>query len=142
MNEKPSRLRKAGIAVNADGKSRTAFALLSYPNVAIGDLLRLWPALAAIDTATLEQLGIDAQYSVYVERQQADVAALKRDEGRGIPHWIDFALIPGLSSEARQKLAAARPETIAQAQKIDGITPAAITLLLSIIRRGYLAKAG
>ena len=71
-----------------------------------------------------------------------DIAAVKRDESREIPSWVDFERIPGLSAEARQKLAAQRPATIAQAQKIDGLTPAAITLLLSIIRRGYLAKTG
>jgi len=134
--------RRHGIAVNADGKARTAFALLSYPDVSIDDAKRLWPVLSDIKPDVLDQLAIDAQYAVYVDRQKSDIAAVRRDESVEIPAWVDFDLIIGLSTEARQKLAARQPATIAQAQKIDGITPAAITLLLSIIRRGYLAKTG
>jgi tRNA uridine 5-carboxymethylaminomethyl modification enzyme len=92
--------------------------------------------------AVLDQLSIDAQYAVYLERQKADVEAVRRDEAREIPDWLDYAQIPGLSSEVRQKLAAQRPSTLAQAQAIDGVTPAAVTLLLSVIRRGSLRKAG
>jgi tRNA uridine 5-carboxymethylaminomethyl modification enzyme len=138
----PSAARGAGVMVNADGVMRTAFELLSYPDVAASDLARLWPDLVTIDPLILEQLSVDAQYAVYVDRQRADVEAVKRDEQRDIPDWIDFAQIPGLSMECRQKLQQARPSTIAQAQAIDGVTPAAVTLLLSIIRRGYLRKAG
>ena len=138
----PSAARSAGVMVNADGVMRTAFELLSYPDVAASDLARLWPDLVTIDPLILEQLSVDAQYAVYVDRQRADVEAVKRDEQRDIPDWIDFAQIPGLSMECRQKLQQARPSTIAQAQAIDGVTPAAVTLLLSIIRRGYLRKAG
>ena len=134
--------RRHGIAVNADGKARTAFALLSYPDVSIDDAKRLWPVLSDIKPDVLDQLAIDAQYAVYVDRQKSDIAAVRRDESVEIPAWVDFDLIAGLSTEARQKLGARQPATIAQAQKIDGITPAAITLLLSIIRRGYLAKTG
>ncbi len=137
----PSAARSAGVMVNADGVMRTAFELLSYPDVAASDLARLWPDLVTIDPLILEQLSVDAQYAVYVDRQRADVEAVKRDEQRDIPDWIDFAQIPGLSMECRQKLQQARPSTIAQAQAIDGVTPAAVTLLLSIIRRGYLRKA-
>ncbi|HTJ58165.1 MAG TPA: tRNA uridine-5-carboxymethylaminomethyl(34) synthesis enzyme MnmG [Devosiaceae bacterium] len=137
----PSEARKGGVAVNADGKARSAFALLSYPDIELDDVLRLWPELSRLSRPILEQLAIDAQYAVYVDRQRADVEAVRRDESREIPGWVDFAQIPGLSNEARQKLLANRPATIAQAQKVEGITPAAITLLLSIIRRGYLAKA-
>jgi len=90
----------------------------------------------------LEQLAIDAQYAVYLDRQRADIAAVRRDESRVIPAWLDYEAIPSLSNEVKQKLSAHRPGTIAQAQAIDGVTPAAITLLLSVIRRGSLREAG
>jgi tRNA uridine 5-carboxymethylaminomethyl modification enzyme len=138
----PSAARKAGIAVNADGIERSAFELLSYPSVTADDATRLWPQMTAIAPVILEQLVIDAQYAVYVDRQRADVEAVRRDEGRDIPEWVDFKRLPGLSMEVRQKLTQFRPATIAQAQAIDGVTPAAITLLLSVIRRGTLTKAG
>lgn len=138
----PTEARKAGIPVNADGQYRSAFALLSYPDIEIGDLARLWPELAALPPSILDQVAIDAQYAVYLERQEADIAAMRRDEGREIPDWIDYDAISGLSIEIRQKLKLHQPQTIAQAQAIDGITPAAITLLLAVIRRGHLQKAG
>src|SRR5688572_29378128 len=138
----PSAARRAGIAVNADGHRRSAFELLSYPEVVPSHLLSLLPELTAIKPAILEQLAIDAQYAVYLERQRADIEAVRRDESREIPAWIDYAQIPGLSAEIRQKFVTQRPLTIAQAQAIDGMTPAAITLLLAIIRRGSLRKAG
>ena len=102
----------------------------------------LWPQIGTIGTPILEQLSIDAQYAVYLDRQKADVAAMRRDEGVAIPAWLDYAEIPGLSNELRQKLAAHKPQTLAQAQAIEGMTPAAATLLLAIIRRGGLRKAG
>jgi len=105
-------------------------------------IAQLWPEVASIGTSILEQLSIDAQYAVYLERQAADVAAMRRDEGVSIPDWLDYAEIPGLSNEIRQKLIANRPATLAQAQVIEGMTPAAATLLLAIIRRGALRKAG
>jgi tRNA uridine 5-carboxymethylaminomethyl modification enzyme len=138
----PSVARKAGVMINADGVTRTAFELLSYPDVGPNVVTRLWPELASIDAQILEQLSVDAQYAVYVNRQRADVEAVRRDEQREIPDWVDFTSISGLSIECRQKLQQARPGTISQAQAIDGVTPAAVTLLLSIIRRGYLRKAG
>jgi tRNA uridine 5-carboxymethylaminomethyl modification enzyme len=138
----PSEARKSGIAVNADGQRRSAFDLLAYPDVTTDDVSRVWPEIGTIGTAILEQLSIDAQYAVYLERQKADVAAMRRDEGVSIPEWLDYAVIPGLSAELRQKLAAHKPTTIAQAQAIEGMTPAAATLLLAIIRRGALRKAG
>ena len=138
----PTEARKQGVAVNADGQRRSAFDLLAYPDIGIADIKRLWPQVATIGTPILEQLSIDAQYAVYLDRQKADVAAMRRDEGVAIPAWVDYAAIPGLSAELRQKLAAHRPATIAQAQAIEGMTPAAATLLLAIIRRGALRKAG
>jgi tRNA uridine 5-carboxymethylaminomethyl modification enzyme len=138
----PSEARKNGVAVNADGQRRSAFDLLAYPDVETEDVKRLWPEIATIGTAILQQLSIDAQYAVYLDRQRADVAAMRRDEGVSIPEWLDYAVIPGLSAELRQKLAQHKPATIAHAQAIEGMTPAAATLLLAIIRRGALRKAG
>lgn len=142
LSATPSVARKAGIAVNADGKQRSAFELLSYPDVTSQQVAGLWPQIAAIDPAILEQLTVDAQYAVYLDRQRADIEAVKRDEMREIPDWVRYEEIAGLSMEMRQKLSERRPATIAQAQAIDGVTPAAITLLLSVIRRGGLRKAG
>ena len=85
---------------------------------------------------------MDPTYAVYRERQRPDDVAVRRDESRMIPDWLDYAALPGLSIEVRQKLQQARPATIAQAQAIDGVTPAAITLLLSVMRRGTLRQAG
>ncbi|HWA20316.1 MAG TPA: tRNA uridine-5-carboxymethylaminomethyl(34) synthesis enzyme MnmG, partial [Devosia sp.] len=138
----PSEAQKAGIAVNADGQQRTAFDLLAYPGVEADDIKRRWPEIGELAPATLEQLSIDAQYAVYLERQKADVAAMRRDESIAIPGWVDYGAIPGLSMELRQKLTGHQPATIAQAQAIEGMTPAAATLLLAIIRRGALRKAG
>lgn len=138
----PTAARKAGLAVNADGHERTAFELLSYPNMQAKDLLPLWPEIAELAPAIVDQLTVDAQYAVYLERQEADIAAVKRDESREIPDWLDYGALPGLSMEMRQKLGQRRPATIAQAQAIDGVTPAAITLILSVIRRGTLRQAG
>ncbi len=138
----PSEARRAGLMVNEDGKRRSAFELLSYPDIDIADLVRIWPELAAHKLSIVEQVAIDAQYAVYLDRQQADIESVRRDEQRPIPDGLDYLTIPGLSMELRQKLSHARPQTIAQAQAMDGMTPAAITLILSVIRRGQLAKAG
>ena len=138
----PTAARKVGLAVNADGHERSAFELLSYPEMRAADLVPLWPEIADLPAAILDQLSVDAQYAVYLHRQEADIAAVKRDESREIPDWLDYAALPGLSMEMRQKLGQQRPATIAQAQAIDGVTPAAITLVLSVIRRGNLRQAG
>ena len=142
LKASPSAARQAGIAVNADGKARSAFDLLSYPDVSVADATRLWPELTSIPEPILGQLVVDAQYAVYLDRQARDIEAVRRDEQKPIPEELDYAAIPGLSMELRQKLAQYRPQTIAQAQAMDGMTPAAITLLLAVIRRGEFRKAG
>lgn len=138
----PTVARKAGIEVNADGVARSAFDLMSYPSTSLDSLKALWPQIGQVPVAILEQIEIDAKYAVYLDRQKADIEAVRRDEGREIPGWIDYAALTGLSIEVRQKLTSARPATIAQAQAIDGVTPAAITLLLSVMRRGARCMAG
>ena len=138
----PSQARKAGIAINEDGKRRTAFELLSYPDLDWPDVIKLWPELSDIPGSVRDQLAIDAQYAVYLDRQQADIESMRRDESRQIPDDLNYDAIPGLSMELRQKLNQYRPQTIAQAQTMDGMTPAAVTLLLAVMRRGNLQKAG
>ena len=138
----PSAARKSGLAVNEDGKIRTAFEILSYPDILAQDAVRVWPQMGEIPAAVMEQLMVDAQYAVYLDRQKDDIEAVKRDEQKLIPDSLDYAAIPGLSMELRQKLAALRPQTIAQAQAMDGMTPAATTLLLAVIRKaGHLRQA-
>ena len=141
LTASPNAARKAGIAVNEDGKLRSAFDLLSYPDVTPADAARLWPEVSEIHREIIEQLVVDAQYAVYLDRQRDDIDAVRRDEQKPIPDDLDYAVIPGLSMEIRQKLAQYRPQTIAQAQAMDGMTPAAVTLLLAVIRRGDLRKA-
>lgn len=138
----PTAARKAGISINADGVTRSAFDLLSYPAVSLSDVCQVWPEVGDLSSEVIEQLLVDAQYAVYIDRQRADIEAVKRDEGKMIPEWLDYAAIPGLSVEMRQKFQMARPQTIAQAQAIDGVTPVAVTLLLAIIKRGQMRKAG
>jgi tRNA uridine 5-carboxymethylaminomethyl modification enzyme len=142
LKASPTEARAVGLTVNLDGRARSAFDLLSYPGIAPDDLKRLWPGIADLHPALVEQAGIDAQYAVYLDRQRADIEAVQRDESRAIPEWVDYSALPGLSNEVRQKFMAAQPQTIAQAQAIDGVTPASVTLLLSVIRRGSLRRAG
>ena len=138
----PTEARRAGLMVNADGQRRTAFELMSYPNMTVDDLAKVWPEIAELPIQVLEQVTIDAQYAVYLDRQQADIVAMRRDEARDIPEWLDYLSLPGLSAEMKQRLSTRRPATIAQAQAIEGVTPAAITLILSVVRRGSMRKAG
>jgi tRNA uridine 5-carboxymethylaminomethyl modification enzyme len=142
LSASPSEARKAGLAVNEDGKRRSAFDLLSYPDIGRDQVTSLWPEIATIEPTVFDQIEIDAQYAVYLDRQKADIEAMRRDEQRGIPDDINYLSIPGLSMELRNKLDEMRPQTIAQAQAMDGMTPAAITLLLAVLRRGSLKKAG
>ena len=138
----PTAARKAGIDINADGQMRSAYALLSYPEMTATELAKLWPEIGDLPPAIVDQVTIDAQYSVYLDRQQSDIAAMRRDESREIPDWVDYLDLPGLSMEIRHKLNERRPATIAQAQAIDGVTPAAIMLILAIMRRGTMRRAG
>ncbi len=132
----PKEAERHGIALNKDGQRRTAFELLSYPNVAIADLAKIWPRFAELAPKIAEQIEIDAKYDVYLSRQAADVAAYRRDETFALPDDFDYATLPGLSNEAKQKLQTHRPRTIGHAGRIDGITPAALTLLAAHVRRG------
>jgi tRNA uridine 5-carboxymethylaminomethyl modification enzyme len=132
----PKEAERHGLSLNKDGQRRSAFELLSYPSVSISDLAKIWPRFGEIDSKIAEQIEIDAKYDVYLSRQAADIAAYRRDESFELPDELDYASLSGLSNEAKQKLIAHRPRTIGHAGKIDGMTPAALTLLVAHVRRG------
>ena len=136
----PTQADRYGFALNRDGQRRTAFELLSYPDNTIADVARIWPRLGELAPAIADQLEIDAKYAVYLERQEADVAAYRRDEALVLPDDLDYGEIAGLSNEVRQKLGGARPRTLGQAGRLDGVTPAALTLLASHMRRSERTK--
>jgi len=137
----PPEADRFGIALNRDGQRRTAFDLLSRPDIDLKVIGRIWPEFLDVPDSIAAQLETDAKYAVYLERQAADVAAFRRDEAFAIPDAIDYDAVPGLSNEARQRLAAARPRTIGHASRLDGITPAALTLVAAYVRRGQFARA-
>jgi tRNA uridine 5-carboxymethylaminomethyl modification enzyme len=132
----PNEAERHGLALKKDGQRRSAMDILSYPNIGMADLIRVWPQLAKIPDKVARQIEIDAKYAVYLDRQAADVAAYRRDEGVELPESLDYAGMSALSMEVRQKLEAIRPRTIGQAGRIDGMTPAALTLLVTHLRRG------
>src|SRR5262244_1355522 len=139
----PNEAQRHGLALNRDGQRRSAFELLSFPTLGVDDLRAIWPRFGDFAPKILEQLEIDAKYDVYLQRQAADIAAFRRDESLELPDAIDYGRIKGLSNEARQKLSAIRPRTIGQAGRIDGMTPAALTLLVAHVRRkGRVHSAG
>ena len=131
----PNEAEQYELALNHDGQRRTAFDLLSYPQFGMLEIARIWPEFASLDGKIAAQLETDAKYAVYLDRQQADINAYRRDESFALPDQLDYAVLPGLSHELRQKLQALRPRTIGQAGRIDGITPAALTLLVAHVRR-------
>ena len=135
LGDTPNALQKAGIKVNQDGVWRSAYDLLGYRTVSWDALAALWPDLGALEPAVAEQVQIDAQYAGYIERQEVDVAAYRRDEALEIPSGFDYAAISGLSNEVREKFIKVAPRTIGQAARIDGVTPAAVILLLRYVRR-------
>jgi tRNA uridine 5-carboxymethylaminomethyl modification enzyme len=132
----PKDAKHHGIALNKDGRRRTAFEILSHPNIGIADLAKVWPRFAELNPKIAEQIEIDAKYDVYLSRQAADVAAYRRDESFALPDDLDYTSLPGLSNEVKQKLQTHRPRTIGHASRIDGVTPAALTLLVAHVRRG------
>ena len=135
LNHTPPELAAKGIAVNQDGKRRSAFDLLNYPDIGWEQVCALWPELSALPADIVEQIVIDAQYSGYMERQDADVLAFRKDEALILPLGLDYAGIGSLSTEIRMKLERARPETLGAAARIPGVTPAAITALLRHVKR-------
>jgi tRNA uridine 5-carboxymethylaminomethyl modification enzyme len=130
----PNEAARYGLALNKDGHRRSAFELLAYPEIGWAEIRGIWPALSAIEPSIAIHLEIDAKYDVYLKRQTADVDAFRRDEGLILSN-IDYSAVPGLSNEARSKLEAARPRTVGQAGRLDGLTPAALGILAAYLRR-------
>jgi tRNA uridine 5-carboxymethylaminomethyl modification enzyme len=130
----PNEAARHGLALNHDGHRRSAFELLAYPEIGWSELRGIWPELSSVDPSIAVHLEIDAKYDVYLKRQTADVDAFRRDEGL-ILSDIDYSAVPGLSNEARSKLEAARPRTVGQAGRLDGLTPAALGILAAYLRR-------
>jgi tRNA uridine 5-carboxymethylaminomethyl modification enzyme len=136
----PTEAGKYGLELNRDGVRRSAFELLAYPEIGWVEVRAIWPELGAVTPSIAGHVEIDAKYDVYLKRQNADVEAFRRDEGLLLAD-IDYALVPGLSNEARGKLEKARPRTVGQAGRLDGMTPAALGILAAYLRR-EARKAG
>ncbi|WP_421699004.1 tRNA uridine-5-carboxymethylaminomethyl(34) synthesis enzyme MnmG [Ancylobacter sp.] len=123
-----------GLTLNRDGQRRTAFDLLSYPQVGWADICRIWPEAQAEEPRIGEQVEVDAKYAVYLHRQEADIAAFRREEAAELAE-MDYRGLAGLSNELKAKLESIRPRTIGQAGRIDGMTPAALALLAAHAKR-------
>ncbi len=136
----PDEAARSGLAINRDGRKRSAFELLSYPGVDVARLAAIWPEIGTLDPAIAEQLAVDARYAVYMKRQELDIASFRKDEGIAIPSDFAFAALPGLSAELRHKLDRHRPENLGQAARLDGMTPAALMLLLAHLKKGVSAR--
>ncbi|MBY6056421.1 tRNA uridine-5-carboxymethylaminomethyl(34) synthesis enzyme MnmG [Leisingera daeponensis] len=131
----PNQISAAGIRVNQDGNRRNGLDLLAFPDVSFEDVVRLMPALEEVTAVIRRQMERDALYANYIARQEREVSVMKRDEGHVIPKEFIYGSIDGLSKELQQKLSHARPETLAQAARIDGMTPAALALILAYLRK-------
>ena len=131
----PNEAARHGLELRRDGHRRTAFDLLSYPGIGVADLARIWPRFADLDGKIAGQLETDAKYSVYLSRQAADVESYRRDESLVLSDDLDYSELPGLSNEVRHKLQTHRPRTVGHASRLDGITPAALTLLVAHLHR-------
>jgi tRNA uridine 5-carboxymethylaminomethyl modification enzyme len=130
----PNQANRFGLTLNNDGQRRTAFELLAYPTIGMADLGPIWPDLANLPPKIAEQIAIDATYDVYLSRQAADIASYRRDESFVLPENLDYAVVKGLSNESRQQLSTHRPRTIGHAARLDGVTPAALTLLVAHLK--------
>lgn len=137
----PTEAARHGLSLNQDGARRTAYQLLSYPTIGWNDLIKAWPELSSVSAQVQERLETDATYAVYLDRQQADIAAYRRDEGVVLEESLDFQELPGLSNEIKLKLDLVRPKTLGQAARIEGITPAALTLLAAHAKKSALRSS-
>ncbi|VEJ44596.1 tRNA uridine-5-carboxymethylaminomethyl(34) synthesis enzyme MnmG [Bartonella vinsonii] len=137
----PNEASVHGLQINHDGIRRSAYDLLAYPHMTLERLSDFWPQLQSIDPKTVETLEIEAQYAVYLEKQTQDIVALQRDERLEIPSSLDIQSISGLSNELKAKIQRISPRSIADAQKIDGMTPAALSLIITYIQRQRREKA-
>jgi tRNA uridine 5-carboxymethylaminomethyl modification enzyme len=134
LNLTPNEARKHGLDIRLDGVRRTATELLAYPDVDFAAVARIWPEINVFAADVVEQLEVDSHYSGYLDRQDADIIAFRKDESLALPDGLDYAVVHGLSNEARLKLSRIRPATLGQAARIDGVTPAALTIVLAHVR--------
>jgi tRNA uridine 5-carboxymethylaminomethyl modification enzyme len=130
----PNEAAMHGLHLNHDGVRRTAFDLIARPDVDVARLGEIWPALRAIEPMIAEAMETEARYAVYLERQEQEFRAIRREENTPIPAGIDFSSVAGLSNELKHKLTSRRPKTVAEAERIDGMTPAALAIVLATIR--------
>lgn len=131
----PQEVAVLGIKINQDGVRRSAAQLLAYQDVTVARLAALWPELAAIDPAIATQLEIESTYAGYIQRQDSDIKAYRRDEELTLPLDLDYDAVGSLSNEIRQKLKQVKPETLGAASRIPGVTPAAVVALLRFAKR-------
>ena len=131
----PNEAGEKGLHIRADGVRRNVVELLAYPSIDWADLAAIWPEMADWSDDIRFQIETDARYVGYLDRQQADIDAFRRDEALCLPADLDYLTLEGMATEVRQKLAAARPVTLGQAARLDGMTPAALTLLLHHARK-------
>lgn len=136
----PDQAAKHGLVLNRDGVRRTAYDLLAYPDITLERLVKIWPQLGEIGSRTGERLETEARYAVYLDRQQADAVRLKRDEDLRIPEEVQFSDMAGLSNELKDKLARRQPRTLAEAQRIDGMTPAAMAIIMLNLSKASTSK--
>ncbi|TXR50247.1 tRNA uridine-5-carboxymethylaminomethyl(34) synthesis enzyme MnmG [Phyllobacterium endophyticum] len=134
----PNAAAHLNLRLNMDGVRRSVYELLAFPDIDFQRVGQIWPELREIDGRIAEALEIEAQYAVYLERQKADVAAMEREEALLIPSGVDFSAVPGLSNELKQKLLQRQPRSLAEAQRIDGMTPAALALVITQIRKATI----
>jgi tRNA uridine 5-carboxymethylaminomethyl modification enzyme len=137
----PNEARSHGIMINLDGRRRTAMEVLAYGGVDFRKLVLIWPELGGTHRQVEEQMEIEAAYAGYLDRQEADIVAFRRDEDMRLPPDLDYRSVGGLSNEAREKLQTTRPATLGQAARIEGLTPGAMTALLGHLRRAAKARA-
>ncbi len=135
----PNEAQALGIAVNADGQRRSMRDLLAYPGVDLTSFEAAYPIIGSWTATIREQVEIDAGYAGYLDRQTADAQALRREEALSLPATLDYAAIGGLSNEVREKLSLVQPRTLGQAGRIEGVTPGALTALLSHVKRAAVA---
>lgn len=140
LKSTPNKLAQHGFQINADGVWRSALELLSYPDITVERLTKVWPELKQIDPVIVEQLEIDGKYSGYMERQDIDIRAFRRDENMILPHDLDIQAIGSLSAEIRQKLEKIKPETLGAAARIPGMTPAALVALLRYVKKDSVPR--
>jgi tRNA uridine 5-carboxymethylaminomethyl modification enzyme len=138
----PDEANRHGLHLKRDGVRRTAFELLSHPDISLVDLVRIWPELGAAPGSVAERVACDAIYAVYLDRQQADIDVYQRDRAIALPDDLDLDGLSGLSNELRAKLKSVRPGNLAQASRMEGMTPAALTLLAIQARRTRRDAAG